>query len=122
MPCITLLPYYSDAVARGLGLEELLIYLDGKVKADTFLMHEESNLEVIRDKHERAMLIAREVKVRERLKINGHQYPRNVGDVVQLYLDLGLALVSTDETNGQLRYDLIIRPLSHVDTVLKSNL
>ncbi|MGG1940435.1 hypothetical protein ABFY57_12165 [Paenibacillus polymyxa] len=113
MSCTLLLPYFSDGIAKGLNTERLISYLNEKVKPDTFILNDKG----IFIKNE--LLVDREVKVKRRLELNGFLYPRNVEEVVQLYLELGLAKRWNEDSNTTMHYDLIIRPLYHIDSILK---
>lgn len=113
MSCTLLLPYFSDGVAKGLNIDRLVSYLNEKVKPDTFIFNNK------RIPSENELLVDREVKVKRRLELNGFFYPRNVEEVIQLYLELGLAKTCNEDSNANVYYDLIIRPLYHIDSVLK---
>ncbi|MNW64121.1 hypothetical protein D3C74_423760 [compost metagenome] len=67
-------------------------------------------------------LFDRETQVKRRLELNGYRYPRCVEDVVELYVEVGLAKKSIEQTSGVIYYDLVIRPLNHVDSILKLKL
>lgn len=113
MSCTTLLPYFSDGIVRGFDERELIRYLKEKVKPDTFLLNDyEAGTSETSD------LYNREMKIKKRLELNGFSYPSCVEDVVKLYVEVGLSTQIIDRTNGEIHYDLVIRPLSHIDSVL----
>ncbi|MDQ1910546.1 hypothetical protein RAC89_08535 [Paenibacillus sp. GD4] len=118
MPCIMLLPFFSDGIAKGLNGEELLCYLKGKVRPDTFLLNDQELGAASSKLNEDTLLIERENRVKERLELNGFRYPLRVEDVVGLYLEVGLSTKIIEQTCGAISYDLVIRPLSHVDSIL----
>lgn len=119
MPSITLIPYISHYIACDLSKDDIIRYLEQKVKSNTFIdfsirlplnMSQEEE-----DEYE--LLYARETEVKRRLEANGYSYPQNMLDVINLYIYLGLVYeLQDDNTEGLL--DLIIRPLPHIDTKL----
>ncbi|MFH5181445.1 DUF6042 family protein [Paenibacillus sp. TAB 01] len=119
MPNITSLPYISNSIASSLNKEGLVKHLEQKVKSNTFIdfsIRVPQNLSQS-EKDEYELLYVRETEIKRRLEANGYQYPSNMQEVVNLYIDLGVAYeLQDDHYNGLL--DLIIRPLPHIDTVL----
>lgn len=111
--CITLLPFISDGIAKDMKEEDLLCYLKEKVKPDAFPLDDQQS-----DTSESDNFYNREVKIRRRLELNGFRYPRCVEDVLELYVRVGFSKKIYGHTSGDTRYDLVIRPLSHVDSVL----
>lgn len=111
--CITLLPFFSDGIAKDMKEEDLLCYLKEKVKPDTFPLNDQQL-----GTSEPDNFYNREGKIRRRLELNGFRYPQCVENVVELYVHVGLSKKIIEHTSGDTLYDLVIRPLRHVDSVL----
>ncbi|GIQ70446.1 hypothetical protein DUZ99_09705 [Xylanibacillus composti] len=118
MPNITLLPYFSVAVASGFNWEETVVFMERKVKQNTFINLDEKGMD--RRDHqddEVQTLYEREAGIKRKLQANGFLYPKSILDVLDLYVALGLAF-KTEDQQGQWCLDMIIRPLRNIDEVL----
>lgn len=118
MPNITLLPYFSVAVASGFNWEETVVFMETKVKQNTFIDLDDNGVDK-RDHEddEFQSLHNREAEIKRKLKANGFLYPESILDVIDLYEALGLAF-KTEDQQGQRCLDMIIRPLCNIDEVL----
>jgi len=117
MPNITLLPYFSDCVAKEFSREKTELYLEQKVRPDTFISFHEEGKKTKTGSNEYYILNKRELEVKRRLEANGFQYPNCIRDVVKLYISLRLAYEEHDQ-QGKSYLDLLIRPLHNIDEVL----
>ncbi|WP_143810245.1 DUF6042 family protein [Paenibacillus sp. MY03] len=117
MPNITLLPYFSDCVAKEFSREETELFLEQKVRPNTFISFREDCKSTKRENNEDNIMNNRESEVKRRLEANGLQYPSCISDVVGLYLSLKLAHEEHDR-QGRSCLDMLIRPLHNIDEVL----
>ncbi|KIL35625.1 hypothetical protein SD70_32045 [Gordoniibacillus kamchatkensis] len=118
MPNVTLVPYFSNAIAIGLSRDDTIIYLENKIKPNTFLDFEEAGITPTEfDMDEKQMLYEREKEIKRRLEANGYQYPKSINEAVSLYVTLGLAVEEVGE-QGRICLDMLIRPLRKIDDVL----
>lgn len=118
MPNITLLPYFSVAVASGFNWEETVALMERKVKENTFINLDDNGVD--RRNHEDdevQSLYEREAEIKRKLQANGFLYPKSILDVIDLYVALGLAF-KTEDQQGKWCLDMIIRPLRNIDEVL----
>ncbi|MGM1050533.1 MAG: DUF6042 family protein [Bacillota bacterium] len=119
MPSIISLPYLSHYIACGLKKDEIIKFLKQRTKPNMFIdysIKQPLNASEI-EKEEFELLYVREVEVKHRLEVNGYEYPRNIMDVVNLYVALGLVIELQDDDSQEI-LDLIVRPLAPVDTIL----
>ncbi|MGK9250727.1 DUF6042 family protein [Paenibacillus humicus] len=117
MPNITLLPYFSDCIAKEFTRKETELFLEQKVRPNTFISLHKEGKATKRESNEYYIINKRELEVKRRLEANGLQYPNCTRDVIRLYISLRLAHEENDQ-QGRSCLDMLIRPLHNIDEVL----
>lgn len=117
MPNVTLLPFLSYCVANNFNRTEIIQFLEMKNKPKSiFDFNSDFKRELeLDDGYE--MLYAREIEIKRRLEANGYQYPKDINDVLNLYIALGL-VYEISNSNEEGFMDMIIRPLKKIDEIL----
>jgi len=117
MPNVTLLPFLSYCIANNFNRTEIIQFLEMKNKPKSFLDFNSDFKREMELDDDYEMLYAREIEIKRRLEANGYQYPKDINDVLNLYIALGLAYEISNSNEGSFM-DLIIRPLKKVDEIL----
>lgn len=122
LPIINLitLPQISYCIAMNFNKQETIEYLKNKGEQQWFWNFEDPINEnsVSNDSEQYQIFDARERSIKERLERNGLSYPKNMQDVINLFISLGFLTEYHDEDNV-FRLDLLIRPFPNVSSVLK---
>jgi hypothetical protein len=122
LPIINLitLPQISYCIGMNFTKQEIIEFLKNKVENHWFWKFElhESDVSPTKDSQQYQIFDIRERTVKERLERNGLSYPKDLQDVINLFISLGLITEDQDENNVSC-LDLLIRPFPNVSSVLK---
>ncbi|MBD0384721.1 DUF6042 family protein [Paenibacillus sedimenti] len=117
---IITLPQISNCIALDYSKERIIDYLVRHNDKGVFWKFRdiEPEFKSTNEMNEFNLYYAREVNVRSRLERNGFFYPRNMQDVIQLFINLGFITETIDNEN-EMKLDLIIRPFPKTERVLE---
>lgn len=116
---IITLPQISNCIAQDYSKEKIIDYLiQNNDNEFLWKFHEaEPGFISLNEMNEFNLYFAREQNVRSRLERNVFSYPRNMRDVIHLFIDLGFILEYLEHEN-EIKLDLLIRPFPKTEKVL----